>query len=215
MHRRNRFCQWLLVVIVVAFSPMAIPVEPLSPGQQLLGYLTKINTLSATFEQVTQANLSHPGERYAGRLWIAKPNQFRVDTRTPSVQSLVSDGSDLWSYDEDLEQVVVSRLNTDINQVPLLLFSSDVSSIEKSYTIDGYADEEGEHFLLAPLSDISLFKHLRLDFKGDVPTAIHIAATTGQSTTILLEHLQLNSKIPSTRFVFNAPDGVDVIDDRH
>ncbi len=215
MHPLNKTFRWLLTTAVIVFLPAANSAEPLSHGQQLISYLSKITTIFATFEQATQADRSHPGERYSGSLWIAKPNQFRVNTESPSVQSLVSDGRDLWTYDEDLEQVVVSRLNTDINQVPLLLFSSDVDNLEASYNIDGYTDEDGEHFLLQPISEISLFQNLRIDFKGDIPTAISIAATTGQRTTISLKVLRLNDEIPANRFEFKAPEGVDVIDDRN
>jgi outer membrane lipoprotein carrier protein len=150
---------------------------------------------------------------------MEKPNRFRVDTINPSLQTVVSDGIDFWSYDEDLEQVVISPLNKDLNQVPILLFSSDILSIQGAYNISGYTGEGEdhlllEHFVLEPISDLSLFHSLTLSFHLGKPVSITINATTGQITTVSLRDIDLNSAISPDRFNFIAPAGADVIDDR-
>ena len=42
-----------------------------------------------------------------GRLWIERPNKFRWNYESPAKQQIVSDGTRLWIYDEDLKQVTV------------------------------------------------------------------------------------------------------------
>ena len=110
--------------------------EPTRYADLLNTYLSAITTLSARFEQTTTDQTAYDTAYdktiYDGRLWMEKPNRFRVDTINPSLQTVVSDGIDFWSYDEDLEQVVISRLNEDLNQVPILLFSSDILSIQRA-----------------------------------------------------------------------------------
>ena len=182
-------------------------------------YLSAMATLSARFEQSTTDQTANDTTDYDGRLWMEKPNQFRVETINPSLQTLVSDGIDFWSYDEDLEQVVISRLNEDLNQVPILLFSSDIRSIQEAYNISGYTGESEdnlllEHFVLEPLSDLSLFHSLTLSFHLGKPVSITINATIGQVTTVSLDDIALNAPISPDRFNFIAPAGADVIDDR-
>ncbi|MCH7741290.1 MAG: outer membrane lipoprotein chaperone LolA [Proteobacteria bacterium] len=199
------------ILCTLVFYPLYAD-EPVSYSQLLSNYLSHISTLSGKFEQNTSND--HDSTVYSGEIWISKPNRFRVDTISPSLQSLVSDGTDFWIYDEELEQVIVNKLNLDLSRVPILLFSSNIDKIEDSYEISGYADEEGEYFLLQPVSETSLFQSLALEFHDGIPSAIKINAVTGQMTTINLEHIEVNKHIPEERFSFDVPDHVDVIDDR-
>jgi outer membrane lipoprotein carrier protein len=223
MHLLNK-----IVIALLLLGPLkAHGGEATRYADQLNTYLTAITTLSAGFEQTTTDqtayntayDTAYDAREYNGRLWMEKPNRFRVDTINPSLQTVVSDGIDFWSYDEDLEQVVISQLNEDLNQVPILLFSSDILSIQKAYNISGYTGESDnhvllEHFVLEPMSDLSLFHSLTLSFHLGKPVSIAINATTGQITTVSLRDVTLNSAISPDRFNFIAPAGADVIDDR-
>lgn len=173
--------------------------------------LSEIASLSGDFQQ---QNIYDSNTIYKGRLWIARPYQFRVDTILPSMQSLVSDGQNFWSYDEDLEQVIISKLNKDLSEVPILLFSSDIGSIEAAYAISGYSDEGQEYFLLEPKSDTSLFKSLLLEFHGATPSSIRINTATGEQIIINLANVVLNEEIRKEQFIFVVPDNADVIDER-
>ena len=219
MHLLNK-----IVVALLLLGPLQVQAdEPTRYADLLNTYLSAITTLSARFEQTTTDQTAYDTAYdktiYDGRLWMEKPNRFRVDTINPSLQTVVSDGIDFWSYDEDLEQVVISQLNDDLNQVPILLFSSDILSIQEAYNISGYTGESDnhlllEHFVLEPMSDLSLFHSLTLSFHRGKPVSITINATTGQITTVSLHDVTLNSAISPDRFNFIAPAGADVIDDR-
>jgi len=209
-----------VVIALLLLGPLQVQGgEPTRYVELLNTYLSAITTLSAGFEQITTDQTAYDATVYDGRLWLEKPNRFRVDTINPSLQTVVSDGIDFWSYDEDLEQVVISPLNEDLNQVPILLFSSDILSIQQAYNISGYTGESDkhlllEHFVLEPMSDLSLFHSLTLSFHLGKPVSITINATTGQITTVYLHDVTLNSAISPDRFNFIAPAGADVIDDR-
>jgi len=208
----------LLAVMIMAVALLdtqpLIAEEPVSYAERLSSYLSAIATLTGNFQQSISDPTNQFSTVYIGTLWISKPKYFRIDTVSPSNQSIVSDGNDFWSYDQDLEQVIVSKLNNDLNQVPILLFSTDIESIKESYDITGYEDGDGEHFLLHPVSDVSLFQSLVLGFRGKVPVSIRINAANGQMTTFKLEQMVINEHIPAEQFSFDAPDNVDVIDDR-
>jgi outer membrane lipoprotein carrier protein len=215
MHPLNK-----IIIALLLLTPLAGYCAEQSRHADLLNtYLSAITTLSARFDQNTTDQTANDTTDYNGRLWMGKPNRFRVETINPSIQTLVSDGIDFWSYDEDLEQVVISRLNEDLNQVPILLFSSDIGSIQEAYNISGYTGESEdqlllEHFVLQPISDLSLFHSLTLSFHLSKPVSITINATTGGITTVSMDDIDLNAVISPDRFNFIAPAGVDVIDDR-
>jgi outer membrane lipoprotein carrier protein len=203
------------ILLFVSIGVMADPdTEAVKYPALLNQYLSGITTLSSDFEQNTVDRIVNSNELYQGQLWIAKPHQFRVDTESPSSQSLISDGSSFWSYDEDLEQVIISTLNKDLAVMPILLFSSDSGNIENVYEISGYTDELGDHFLLEPKSETGLFQSLVLEFDQGVPLSIRINAATGQQTTIRLDNVVLNEGIADSQFFFRLPEGIDVIDER-
>ena len=136
-----RLSKLVALLSALVFYPLFAD-EPVGYSELLSSYLSGISTLSGNFEQSTSNQNDYYSTVYKGQLWISKPNRFRVDTISPSLQSLISDGTDFWSFDADLEQVIVSKLNEDLNQMPILLFSSDIDNIENSYEVSGYEDED-------------------------------------------------------------------------
>jgi len=132
----------------------------------------------------------------------------------PTAQTLVSDGVSFWSYDSDLEQVIITPLQHDMTQVPILLLGGDASAITASYRVD-YGQHDGQEiYRLEPLDASSLFDSLTLVFMAGQPRAITLRDSLGQRTQIELSGVVLNQPIADEVFTFTPPAGVDVIDDR-
>ena len=126
----------------------------------------------------------------------------------------MSDGSNFWVYDADLEQVIISRLEADVSQVPVLLLGGSIEELKASYSISYYEDELGENYVLTPLSSESLFTSLSISFKHSVPIRIAILDALGQRTLISLTDVKADDNIDPAVFSFEPPEGTDVIDDR-
>ncbi len=211
MRPQNKWMMFPLMLTLMSATSGAWSAEH---SVRLSAYLADIATLSGQFEQISVDAGTGFTSHQTGSLWIAKPNRFRLVTIEPSAQTLVSNGADFWVYDQALEQVIISKLNTDINQVPVLLFAGSSEEIEQAYTVSGYLDEAGEYFLLEPRTQSSLFSSLSLDFRAGIPHTIRINAANGQLTTINLGQVLINETIAAHQFVFEIPADVDVIDDR-
>ncbi len=206
-----------VVLVLVLLIPGALAdgpdrIDAGDPSKALAQYLKELRTLTAEFVQTTRQDQLISEQ--SGRLWIERPDRFRVETSSPSVQLLVSDGQTLWSLDEDLEQVIISDLDRDLSRIPVLLFSSEIQEISAIYRISEYRDEDNRVFVLEPRSDASLFESLSLSFREGVPAGMVIHAATGQSVTITLSHSETGGRIDPERFRFSAPPGIDVIDER-
>jgi len=52
---------------------------------------------------------------------------------------------------------------------------------------------------------------MTIAFEGSKPTAIALTDSLGQTTTIRFTELELNPQLSGDLFVFQIPDGVDVI----
>ena len=220
-HRTSMFSRLLtglcasLLATMVGFGPVhADGIEPVSPPARLKAMLEQFDSLEADFVQVTLDSDRRSVQESSGRLWVHTPARFRIETTEPFVQTLVSDGVNFWTYDADLEQVIVRVLEKDVEQIPVLLLGGAAERIESEYDVTFYEDETITHFVLEPLSPSSLFESLGLEFTGDVPHALSISDSIGQRTRIVFSDIKTNGPVAEEHFSFAAPAGVDVIDDR-
>ena len=179
-----------------------------SASQQLQELLQPISTLSAQFEQqVIDAN-GLETQRAAGLLYLAQPNKLRWVVSEPMPQQLISDGQTLWLYDEDLEQVVVQPVDSNIDSTPIMLFSGDLQRLNLTYSV--LQTSKGV-FQLTPKQNESLFASIRLGFSNKVPTSLVMTDNLGQITKVNLTSVSLNRQIPADLFIFKIPDDTDVI----
>ena len=183
-------------------------------ASDLLVKLSMVKTLEANFKQTTIDASGETLQASEGSLYISTKARFRIETRTPFAQTLVSNGISFWSYDVDLEQVVVSHLLTDINQVPILLFGNTDPSLLESYRISFFQSDELDHYVLEPLRADSLFKSLIISFHSQIPTSIAMQDSLGQMNKLVFQIEQMNGLIPDAVFEFEVPANTDVIDER-
>lgn len=207
-------------LVVLMLWCLALPVYAGKPSQQsiqqaLNRHLDAINSLEANFTQTTIDASNRTLQQQSGHLWVARPSRFRIETVKPYPQTLVSNGVDFWTWDSELEQVIIKKLDKDVKQVPILLLGGDASRIIRDYKVSHYRDQGDEHFVLQARSTSSLFETLGIAFRGQKPRSISITDSLGQQTRILLSHVIINQPIATRRFSFTPPKGADVIDDRN
>ena len=176
--------------------------------QQLRDLLQPITSLSARFQQqITDAD-GYELQNSEGLFEVSQPNNLRWVVEMPMPQQIIADGETLWIYDPDLEQVIIQPFNEDIAATPAILFSGDLDQLDQAYFVTQLA--EG-HFELKPERGGSLFDSMIIRFDQAKPASITLTDTLGQTTHISFSQLELNSSLPGDQFVFQLPDGVDVI----
>jgi len=68
-----------------------------------------------------------------------------------------------------------------------------------------------DHFELQPEQGGSLFNIIRITFAEGIPDSIALLDNLGQTTLIRLTAVQLNPTLSDDNFIFEIPEGVDVI----
>jgi len=176
--------------------------------QQLRDLLQPITSLSARFQQqITDAD-GYELQNSEGLFEVSQPNNLRWVVEMPMPQQIIADGETLWIYDPDLEQVIIQPFNEDIAATPAILFSGDLDQLDQAYFVTQLA--EG-HFELKPERGGSLFDSMIIRFDQAKPASITLTDTLGQTTHISFSQLELNPPLSGDQFVFQIPDGVDVI----
>jgi chaperone LolA len=91
-------------------------------GEALVNaFVTDVVTFSGDFEQSLIDPDGRLLETTSGTLEIQRPGRFRWVYEEPYEQWLVADGTNIWSYDVDLEQVTVKPQADALANTPALL----------------------------------------------------------------------------------------------
>ena len=175
--------------------------------QKLFSGVTSIET---EFKQTILLTKGKDQES-SGVLYIQTPDQFRLEYRDPYRQLYVADGKKLWSYDEDLEQVIVKSQGQVLASTPAMVLSNP-QSLEKNYLVEDQGVWDGQSwYKLTPKAPDSNFEFIRISFKNKKLAAMELKDSFGQFNRLSFQGVRYNVGFTSGIFSFTPPKGVDVI----
>ena len=206
----------LLTILLLGVAPLTRA----DSLQQLREFLTQTNSARGDFaqkaaKQDSAKGAAARGDRASeGSFAFARPGRFRWITAKPYQQTIVSDGSKLYVYDPDLNQVTVKRLKGAIPASPAsILFGSN--DFERDFQVSNDGERDGVQWIVAkPRSQDSSFDKIRIGFRDGLPVAMELADSFGQTTELRFSGLQRNPKIDPAQFHFDPPKGADVLEDQ-
>jgi len=178
---------------------------------RLQAFIAGAKTAEADFTQTVTDKNGRVTQQASGRMAFARPGKFRWDYSKPYEQVIVGDGSKLWLYDTDLDQVTVKPLGDVIAGTPAALLAGD-NAIEKYFSLKDAGQGGGLEWLEAtPKNKDTSFERIRMGFKGDVLVQMELFDFFGQRTTLKLSKFARNPSIPASTFKFTPPKGADII----
>ena len=180
-------------------------------ASELTSYLNNLHTFKADFTQSVFAKNNTEKQKSKGVIIVKSPNKFYLEYNEPYKLLYVADGKKLWSYDEDLEQVVVKEQGNLLINTPAMLLGNP-KDLTKSYTIEKTGMVEGWlWFELTPKQENNNFETVGLAFDGSNLVAMEMKDNFGQTTRLEFEHVIKNTGLKKSQFKFVPPKGVDVI----
>lgn len=208
--KRLRFAAAVAVVALSLSTLVHAATGPARAGLDTFAH--GLHALSGNFTQ-TLSNPSGQSQQTSGTLVLQAPSQFRWETLAPYKQSIIADGSRVWSYDPGLEQVTVRRQDTEASHNPLAVLT-DLSQVDKDFNIT----EQGEHDGLAWLRLTSRaqdpqFDYVDLGFDANGLARMQFRDQLGSTTDIRFSNWQRNPDVPPQDFNFTPPKGTDVVGD--
>lgn len=180
-------------------------------AQQVLQQrLAKLNTLSASFQQVVKDPNGRIVEQGRGTFQLKRPNLFRLNSQTPQENIIVSDGKTLWFYDPFVEQVTANWLIDVVHNTPFTLLTSNNKEIWQQYQVK----QKENTFSLIPKENQSRIKqfNLQITASGNL-ISFSTVEQDGQTNTYQL-HNQSDQALPNSVFQFKVPQGVEFDDQR-
>ena len=179
--------------------------------EALKALLEQTTTARARFAQMVLDKNLKMLQQATGTMQFSRPGKFRWEYDKPQEQVIVSDGSRVWIYDKDLNQVTVRRVDRALGSSPAALLAGS-NEIEKSYTFTAIGNQEGLDWLEAiPRTQETAFEKIRLGFGKSGLEAMELRDQFGQVTVIKFSTIERNAKLPPEAFRFTPPKGADVI----
>jgi len=204
------------VLMATLLAPPAFSAR--GPVAELNAYLSATRTWEADFTQSVYDENGRLRESARGRVSIRRPGEFRWDYEGESGQLIVADGSKVWLYDRELEQVTVRPLDKALGSSPAVLLTR-MEGVGDRFQVTSLGERDGLDWLeLRPRSDEAGFDEIRLGFGGASAERqirkMELRDAFGQTIELSFTRSRENIPLDDALFRFVPPGGVDVIEAR-
>ena len=197
------------IVFMILLLPSKILFSQ-TAAELLQNKLNAIRSMSASFNQVVKVKRRLVSTA-SGTMALQRPGHFRWQTRSPLEQLLVADGSTIWVYDKDLEQVVVKKQAKGLGGTAALFLSGYDDSVARDFEVSQRSSGASMTFDLKAKSSRANFQAVQLSFTNQQLKRLEMFDQLGQTTSITFSRIQLNPKLSPSTFIFKTPKGVDFV----
>lgn len=193
-------------------SPDGVVAEGAADGHgRLERFLSELSTLTANFEQQLFDEYGELLETSRGAVAISKPGKFRWEYREPYSQLIVTDGTTLWVYDADLEQVSINPLENGGAGSPAELLVGDVDLDSHYDIVESAVEDDVAWVALTPREAASQYSTIEIGLDDDGIRGMKLRDNLNQLTAVRFQDVARNTGIEDEQFNFVAPPGVDVV----
>jgi len=173
-------------------------------------------TQSATgeFEQRIYGRDRKVVQESRGTLAFSRPGRFRWTYVKPYAQVIVGDGTRVWVYDEELNQVTVRKLDLALGATPAALLAGSNEAL-RAFALRDEGTKDGLEWVEAvPREKESNFERIRMGFGFSGLERMELVDSFGQTTDLRFTAFQRNARVDSAQFRFTPPKGADVVGDK-
>jgi len=172
-----------------------------------------VTDATLTFSQDVRFPLAGINQRVEGRLLLKKTNKYRVELNG---QTVVTDGQTVWSYAVATNQVLIDKfkLNERTLSPERLLTAAPDEYMPRIVGKERLGSAETVVLLLTPRSESSSVKSLKLwvDEGTSLVKQVLLVDVNSRETQYTVRDIDVNKGLEDSRFVFDVPEGVEVVD---
>jgi outer membrane lipoprotein carrier protein len=128
---------------------------------------------------------------------------------------MVCDGTNLWFYDRDLQQVTVKPVDAALTATPAMLLSG-TADLRQNFKITAAGNRTGlDWVLVEPLTAEADFRSALFGFANGELKRMIVEDKLGQTATIMFQQIVRNVPLAAGDLSFTPPKDVDVIGTPH
>lgn len=188
----------------------AAPGLVLANAQPLHNFIEGLKSYSAEFVQEREEEAFFQVERAKGTFDLDRPGKMRWDYHSPEEQHIIVDGSHLWVYDLELDQVSVRPISDIQGDIPLawLLFDEPV---EKAYRIIPAGKRNNMTWYNLQPRSATYFQSIEIGLRDGVMQEVWMYQSADNITKVKFKNIRMNEGISPRAFEFTPPKGADVV----
>jgi len=199
-------------VRAVLLAALLAPALTLAAGvERFQAYVRTTQTARADFEQKVFDRERKLVQESKGSFSFLRPGRFRWSYAQPYAQLIVGDGTRVWIYDEDLNQVTVRAMAKALGSTPAALLAG-AADVERAFELADAGSRDGLEWLEAkPREREAGFERIRLGMGTLGVQAMELTDHFGQTTVLRFSNLVRNPQLDPASFRFVPPKGADVL----
>jgi len=206
----------LLACLAAGFPALAQEPALAAPGsarEQLNHFSAGLESLHARFEQKVISSDGTVEDSSSGEVWLSRPRRFRWEYGGDFPELVVADGERVWIHDVTLEQVTVREQSAAEADSPLALLI-DPGRLDDEFAVREAGEAFGLQLLeLTPKERETEFERIVLGLRASSLELMIMEDAFGLRTEIRFEQIERNPSLDAALFIFEPPDGVDLIGD--
>ncbi len=199
-----------LVVLVLMLGSLANPVWAAEAAQRLQAALKNLDNVSAEFKQTLLDEDKNIVQQSRGTMALQRPGKFAWIYTEPFEQRIIGDGSELWIYDVELEQVTVKPMDAGISNAPIMILMKQ-TDVTQQFDVSEVGQRKFLYWVeLKPHASDLEYSSIFIGLEDDNVRAMELQDQFGQSTQIVFENMRVGVVHNPATFKFVPPEGVDV-----
>jgi len=206
-----------LMLIQVLLIPLAF----CASGQEVLNEIQsryeKTNDFEANFIQEYISKMMRQPGKGEGKVYFKKRGMMRWDYTVPN-QKLISDGHNLWYYQPEEKQVLISDVSKVLKEKTPLAFLAGEGNLGRDFTLlnlnEAVSQKEDNYVIeLAPKEPLATLSKLILtvDKKTYIVLQADVFDGLGNVTRTRFIDIKTNVGLSNSFFQFTIPPGTEVI----
>ncbi len=200
--------KYLALVLVLLTAPVLA--DDAEAERRLRAALENMDNLSAEFKQTLLDEDKKVVQQSQGTLKLQRPGKFAWIYTDPFEQQIVADGSELWIYDVELDQVTVKPMDQGISNAPIMILMKQ-ADVGEEFNVVEVGQRKFLYWIeLEPQAQDIEYTRIFIGLEDGSLRAMELQDQFGQSTQIVFENLRVGVVHDPATFKFVPPPGVDV-----
>ena len=200
----------LFSILMVAIALVIPSLAHADAMEDFRAFMTGAQSARVEFSQTAFDAKGKTTQQTKGTLAFSRPGKFRFQYEKPA-QTIVSDGSKVWFFDQDLNQVTIRKVEKAFAATPAALLAGK-AEVEAAFTLVAGGESENMGWVIAePKSKEAGIEKVRLGFIKNQLSAMELFDAFGNRTRLTFAKLERNAKIDAKEFTFLPPKGTDVV----
>ena len=198
------------VILIAILTLLANTVFADDAAKRLNQALRNMDNVTTDFKQTLLDEDKNVVQNSRGTLALQRPGKFAWVYIDPYEQRIIADGSELWIYDVELDQVTVKPMDQGLSNAPIMILMKQ-SDITEQFDVHEVGQRKYLYWVeLVPNTPGLEYTHIYIGIEDDEVRAMELRDQFGQSTQIVFENVRTGVVHNPAVFKFEPPAGVDV-----